>query len=133
MRQLFQSIEIVLTYSYCARAYAKDPDPSGIFLLLLKIYLRPKTEAEPVLLTPALSLISTHGVRLDGKQVLDLLPPLVTMHDVRDFFIKTLRDGSAKRNEARVVSNLVSSRKEEVDRVLLDLETKRVRVSDQRM
>ena len=120
--------------SYCSRTYQKDPDPQGIFLLLLRIYLRPPpTTSDPVLLTPALSLIATHGIRLDAREVLDLLPPLVTMADVRAFFIRTLRDGHAKRNEARVIKSLVSARKEGIERVLLDMQLKKVRVTDQRM
>jgi hypothetical protein len=124
---------VVLTVRYCSRAYIKDPDPKGIFLLLLRIYLHPQTRSDPVLLEPALSLISTHGTRLDATEVLDLLPPLVTMEDVRAFFIKTIRGATAKRNDSRIVRSLVSSRKEEVERTLMGLQVKRVRITDQRM
>jgi hypothetical protein len=118
--------------SYCAKVYSTSPDPNGIFLLLLKLYLRP-TASDPVLLSPALNLIAKHSTRLDANQVLDLLPPLVTMEEVKSFFVRTLRDGYAKRNEARVIRSLVASRKEEVERCLMGLQTKRVRVTDQRM
>jgi len=86
-----------------------------------------------MLLEPGLSLISTHGTRLDAKEVLDLLPPLVTMEDVRAFFIKTLRGAMAKKNDSRIVKGLIASRKEEVERVLMASQVKRVRVTDQRM
>ena len=119
---------------YCARVYAKNPDPHGVFLLLLRIYLRPPPNTtENVLLGPALSLIAKHGVRLDANDVLALLPPLITMEDVRSFFIRTLRDGHAKRHEHRVVKQLVGARKEEVERVLMGFQVKRVRVTDQRV
>lgn len=102
-------------------------------MLLLRIYLHPPTKSEPVLLEPALSLISTHGTRLDAKEVLDLLPPLVTMEDVRAFFVKTIRGATAKKNDSRIVRGLVASRKEEVERTLMGQQVKRVRITDQRM
>jgi hypothetical protein len=55
------------------------------------------------------------------------------MEDIRSFLIRRVRDGFAKRNEARVVKSLVTGRKEEVERILMDMEVKRVRVTDQRM
>ncbi len=119
---------------YCAKVYAQSPDPQGIFLSLLRIYLRPSPDSnEPILLGPALFLIAKHGIRLDATEVLSLLPPLVTMEDVRSFFIRTLRDSFAKRNQHRVVKQLAGARKEEVERVLMGLQVKRVRVTDQRM
>lgn len=117
---------------YCSKVYITDPDPNGIFLLLLRLYLRP-APSDPVLLQPALGLIASQGTRLDAEQVLELLPPLVTMEDVRSFFVKTLRDGRKKRNEAQIVKGLLGARKEEVERVLMDLQGKKVRVTDQRM
>ena len=118
--------------SYCSKVYQTDPDPTGIFLLLLRLYLRPKS-GDPILLSPALSLIATQGTRLDANQVMDLLPPLVTMQDVRSFLVKTLRDSRKKMNEGKMVRGLISARKEEVDRCLMDLQGNRVRITDQRM
>ncbi len=117
--------------------YTKDPDPHGIFLLLLRLYLRPvSSEAirdKPIKLSPALALIAKHGVRLDAEKVLELLPPLVTMADVKAFFIRTLRDNYSKGNEHRVVRSLLSARKEEVERGLMGLQSRRVKITDQRM
>lgn len=55
------------------------------------------------------------------------------MEDVRAFFIKTLRGAMAKKNDSRIVKGLIASRKEEVERVLMASQVKRVRVTDQRM
>ena len=55
------------------------------------------------------------------------------MEDVREFFIKTLRDSTARKNDHQIVKSLVSARKEEVERVLMGLQVKRVRITDQRM
>ncbi|ORX35229.1 hypothetical protein BD324DRAFT_642956 [Kockovaella imperatae] len=118
--------------SYCAQVYAKDPDPKGIFLLLLTLYLRPSS-SDPVLLEPALSLIGTHGTRLDAEQVLGLLPPLVTMKQVEAFMFKTLRDGFARKNNGQIVKELLMARRDQMDRILLDLQVHRVRITDQRL
>jgi hypothetical protein len=117
---------------YCSKVYATAPDPQGIFLLLLRLYLRPLA-SDPVLLAPALGLVASQGTRLDAREVLDMLPPLVTMADVRDFFVKIMRDGRKRRNEARIVRGLVGARKDQVDRVLMELQENRVRITDQRM
>ncbi|OCF75081.1 hypothetical protein I204_03930 [Kwoniella mangroviensis CBS 8886] len=126
--------------TYCIRVYPSNPD---IFLTLLKIYLRPssiststkfneKEKPEP-LLEPALSLVSKHSTSLPASPVLDLLPPLVPIQDVHQFFMRTLRDSHTKKNESKVLKSLIKGRKEELDRMLLGLETKRVRVTDQRI
>ncbi|WVF65869.1 hypothetical protein IAT40_000606 [Kwoniella sp. CBS 6097] len=123
--------------AYCVRAYPTEPE---IFLLLLQIYLRPapstantKPTSAISLLEPALTLISKHSTSLPSSPVLDLLPPLVPMQDVHAFFLRTLRESYSKKNEARIVKSLVKGRKEEVERMLLGLEVKRVRVNDQRI
>lgn len=117
---------------YCSRVYLGDSDPKGIFMLLLRLYLRPQP-SEPVHLGPALGLIATQGTRLDAQQVLDLLPPLVTMADVRAFMVRTLRDGRKRQNDAKITKGLLAARKEEVERTLMELQENRVRITDQRM
>lgn len=112
--------------------YKTNPDSHGIYLNLLTLYLRP-SPSDPVLLEPALELIAKHGPHIDSGSVLDLLPPLVTVAEVQAFFVQTLRDGRAKANQRKVVEGLISARKEELDRVLMRLQTKRVRITEQRM
>lgn len=84
-------------------------------------------------LEPALNLIATHGTRVDAQEVLNLLPSRVTMNDVREFFVKTLRDGHAKTNQSKITKQLLKTRKEQVDRSLASLQQKRVRITDIRM
>lgn len=130
---------------HCSRVYSESrtntpngektldsANRSDIFLVLLRLYLQP-AKSDPVLLEPALYLIGRQGARLDPEQVIALLPPLVTMKDVQDFSVKSLRDGHARRNERRIVSGLASARKEQVERMVMGLEEKRVRITDQRM
>ncbi|WOO80809.1 Vam6/Vps39-like protein [Vanrija pseudolonga] len=117
--------------AYCARVYAKKPDPRGIFLHLLKLYLRPKPPQD-VLIQPALSLVGRHGTRIDAREVLDLLPPLVPVKDLHDFFLRTLGESRTRRNEHRIMRGLLQARKQQVERLVVGLEVKRVRVTDQR-
>ncbi|KAL7424682.1 Vacuolar morphogenesis protein 6 [Cryptotrichosporon argae] len=120
--------------AYCARAYARPADAGGIFLVLLRLYLTPPApHAHAPLLAPALALIATHSTRLDAQAVLALLPPLVTVHDVATFVTRTLREGSRRRNEGRILKQLAGARQDEVERVLMGLEVRRVRVTDQRI
>ena len=122
---------------YCKRVYdAKDPSKSGIFLTLLKVYLRPtqqqrdsgtsqhvspaETPSAP-LFAPALALLSTQGTRMDTDAALDLLPPLVTVRDVRVFLGKSIR------------RSVWTARMDGVARTLVDLEGRRVKITDGRL
>ncbi|KJE00813.1 hypothetical protein I311_05610, partial [Cryptococcus gattii NT-10] len=133
--------------SYCVKAYQSN---NNVFLLLLQLYLRPpppspsksKSGSGSTHLPPALSLISKHSSSLPASSVLDLLPassvldllpPLVSISDVHPFFINTLREEHRRKREGRVMRQLGKGRKEEVEGMLMGLEVKRVRVTDQRM
>ncbi|CAK9785513.1 hypothetical protein CC85DRAFT_286680 [Cutaneotrichosporon oleaginosum] len=115
---------------YCARAHAKEPE-RGLFLHLLRLYLRPSKEE--VLVAPALALVARHGTRMDARAVLDLLPPLVPVKELQDFFRRTLGDERARRNEHRITRGLLAARKAQAERLVVGLEVKRVRVTDQRI
>lgn len=66
-------------------------------------------------------------------EVISLLPPLLTMQDVEPFFMRTLREGTAQRNDARVLRELVKARSEQIDRSLMKLQERRVKITDSRM
>lgn len=117
---------------YCKRIYDPNGPTASIFLTLLRIYLRPTAQAPPAisLLQPALQLISRHSPRLDSVETLKLLPPLVTAQDVRAFLVEALR---APVFDARVVKGISQARNEHLDRRLLALQSRRVKVTDSRM
>lgn len=132
--------------SYCVRVYQSSTPPTNIFLPLLRIYLLPRpspnTDSKsksdsktttPLLIPPALSLIATHSTKLEPLEVISLLPPLLTMQDVHSFFLRTLREGKAKRNDGRVLREIEKTRGEELDWRLLRLQERRVRIGDTRM
>ncbi|KAG9004579.1 Vacuolar morphogenesis protein 6 [Tulasnella sp. JGI-2019a] len=125
---------------YCKRVYHTEPDPRGIFLTLLRIYLRPSPKATvtgvqlqaqgQLLLAPALDLISRHSPRLDAAETLQLLPPLVNAEDVRVFLIEALKTPKV---DSRITKELWRARGDQIDRKLMTLQSKRVRVTDTRM
>ena len=119
-----------LTFRYCKRIYKPETENSGVFLTLLRIYLRPTEKSGVDLLPPALDLISRHSPRLDSVKVLQLLPPLVTTDTIRAFLFDSLR---APVFDARVVGNISKARSDQLSRKLMALQTKRVKVTDSRM
>ncbi|KAA1467551.1 hypothetical protein DENSPDRAFT_832639 [Dentipellis sp. KUC8613] len=115
---------------YCKRIYKAGSDTDRVFLTLLRIYLRPLVKTSDNLLQPALELISRHGPRLDSEEALQLLPPLVTAQDIRDFLVEALR---APVFDTKVVRDISKARNEQVARKLMYLQSNRVKVTDGRV
>jgi len=115
---------------YCKRIHQPDTETRNIFFTLLRIYLRPLVKTTDDLLRPALELIARHAPRLDPEETLQLLPPLVSAHDVRVFLTDALR---VPRFDKRVVREVVLSRKDQVSRKLMYLEANRVKITDSRI
>ncbi|KAJ7180691.1 vacuolar sorting protein 39 domain 2-domain-containing protein [Mycena filopes] len=115
---------------HCARVDRAGTESSGVYLTLLRIYLRPTVKSASDLLQPALELIARHSPQLDAIDTLQLLPPLVTTQDIRAFLIGALR---APIFDTRVVRNLSKARGDEVERKLMALQTQRVKVTDSRI
>lgn len=126
------NISCALPPRYCLRVSQSHP-PVNIFLPLLRIYLVPKPPHTKLLIPPALSLIAKHSTSLEPLEVIDLLPPLLTMQEVHSFFLKTLREGKARRNEARVLREVMKSQGQAADRTLMRLQERRVRITDTRL
>ncbi|KAH7884496.1 hypothetical protein F5I97DRAFT_2037539 [Phlebopus sp. FC_14] len=115
---------------HCKRVCQPGTTTSGIFLTLLKLYLRPTVKNAPDLLQPALDLIVRHGLRLDQVETLQLLPPLVTARDVRPFLQQALRTPMF---DSHVFREIYKARAEHVARTLMVLESRRVKVTDSRI
>ncbi|KAK2460159.1 hypothetical protein APHAL10511_007838 [Amanita phalloides] len=115
---------------YCKRIYQPGSETSGVFLTLLRLYLRPTVKSEVNLLHPALDLISRHSARLDSVETLKLLPPLVTAQDVNKFLLEALR---APLFDTTVVREISKARAEHVSRKLAALQARRVKVTDSRI
>ncbi|EAU85277.2 rab guanyl-nucleotide exchange factor [Coprinopsis cinerea okayama7 len=117
---------------YCKRVYQSGTPTSGIFLTLLRIYLRPTSQSVDTskLLQPALDLIRRHSPRLDSVETLQLLPPLVTAYDVKEFLIDALR---VPVFDTRVITQISKARNDHLARKLVGLQTRRVKVTDTRI
>ncbi|KAF8333851.1 hypothetical protein F5887DRAFT_991627 [Amanita rubescens] len=115
---------------YCKRTYQPGSETSGVFLTLLRLYLRPTVKTDLDLLRPALDLISRHSARLGSAETLKLLPPLVTACDVREFLLESIR---APLFDARVIREVSKARNEQVSRKLAALQARRVKVTDSRI
>ncbi|KAF9509816.1 hypothetical protein BS47DRAFT_1411338 [Hydnum rufescens UP504] len=126
---------------YCKSVYNSSPDPTGVFLTLLRIYLRPTppsssspSGASPTilnaLLIPAIDLISRHSPRMDPVEVLKLLPPLVPASDVRAFLLESL---NGPRIQTQVLREIWKAKEHDADAKLINLQGKRARVTDSRI
>ncbi|KAJ3573523.1 hypothetical protein NP233_g2376 [Leucocoprinus birnbaumii] len=119
---------------YCKRIYQPNSPTSSVYLTLLRIYLRPNTKQTQAstadLLQPALELISRHNPRLDPVETLNLLPPLVTAHDVHAFLLEALR---APVFDTRVIRYISKARGDVVARRLMALQSRKVKVTDSRI
>lgn len=118
--------------AYCSKVYQTDPDPHGIFLTLLRLYLDPASPHKPML-APALALISRHGTRLDASSTIDLLPANITMQEVHHFMVRTLRDAYSRANRERVGKELLASGNSQVDWAMAKLQQRRVKITDMRL
>lgn len=118
---------------YCKRVYDSDPTmQSTIFHLLLRLYLRPRP-GHPLLFEPALSLLATHAARIDPIEAFDLLPPLVSVSDIKVYLEKTLRRSGERKREAMMVKGIEKASQEDAEWKVLQLEERRVKVSEGRV
>ena len=70
---------------------------------------------------------------MDTGAALDLLPPLVTVRDVRVFLGKSIRRSVSSGRARRVEKRVWTARMDEVERTLVDLEGRRVKITDGRL
>lgn len=123
---------------YCKSIYIPNTPTQDIFLSLLKIYLEPspsslqyqKHHSQTSLLGPALELISRQSPHLDTLETLRLLPPLVPARDVRAFLVEATR---APIFDTHVVREVRKGWSEQVGRKLMNLQNRRVRITDGRI
>lgn len=125
-----QTVALTVSSRYCRNVYQSSPDPKGVFMVLLKIFLRPSTPTSTYL-RPALQLIGRHSPRLDPVETMQLLPPLVAAADVRPFLCEALR--APPKLNTRVHREIWKARAEQVGWRLMMLQEKRVKITDSRM
>ncbi|GJJ08147.1 hypothetical protein Clacol_002355 [Clathrus columnatus] len=112
---------------YCKRIYHSNAEMKGVFLILLRIYLR---AGSVKLLQPALGLISRHGPRLDSIETLNLLPPMIPAQDLKAFLKDALREPIF---DTRVVREIWNNRDHQISSALVGLQARRVKITDSRI
>ncbi|KAG6916169.1 hypothetical protein DXG01_008142 [Tephrocybe rancida] len=127
---VYRMHDYIKAEEYCKRVYELGTETKGVFLTLLRLYLRPTVNIKEDLLAPALDLIGRHNSRLDIVETLQLLPPLVTAQDVRAFLVEALRTPIFDTN---VIRHISKARNDQLSRKLMLLQTKRVKVTDSRI
>ncbi|MBW0468986.1 hypothetical protein O181_008701 [Austropuccinia psidii MF-1] len=153
---------LVTAEEYCKRIYSKTLNTDGsIFVILLKIYLRPMPNmtmkgyhfitstltpldgggttrgaqlSSSDLLDAALKLISDHGNKISNiAEVLDLLPSLISLEKLQVFVLKSFRRLKATRKELMILKECSQSRLDEVELGLKVMEDRAVKIDDKRL
>ncbi|KAJ7702146.1 vacuolar sorting protein 39 domain 2-domain-containing protein [Mycena olivaceomarginata] len=112
------------------RVYHPSTRASSIYLTLLRTYLWPAGNNGPHRLQLALELIKRNRQQMDAADTLQMLPPLVTIQDIRALLIGALR---APRFDTRVIRNLGKARADQVGRQLMKLQARRVKITESRI
>lgn len=82
---------------YCDAAYNENEDRKDAYMSLLKVYLE-----EPIMLEPALSLLTKHVDRIKAVEALELLPKSTPIKSVLPFFRAVLSQSCESRHESQV-------------------------------
>ncbi|KAJ8293712.1 Vam6/Vps39-like protein [Rhodotorula toruloides] len=130
---VYQLEDHATAQQYCKRVYDSDESMRPtIFHLLLRLYLRPR-QNHPLFFGPALALLSTQAARIDPIEAFELLPPLVAVSDIKVYLEKTLRRSNERAREAKMVKAIGRSWVDQADREIVDLEERRVKVTEGRV
>jgi hypothetical protein len=106
-------------------SFASHPFSSSPYLKLGH-----KTRSSPL---TSSSLLATHAIRIDTIEAFDLLPPLVSVKDIKVYLEKTLRRSGERKREAMMVKGVEKSWQEEKEWRVVELEERRVKISEGRV
>lgn len=70
---------------------------------------------------------------MDPNEVLDLLPPLMTIQELRTFLLKSMRRRIDEKHFRKVEVGVWRARTDQIERTLVDLEGRKVKVTDSRL
>ncbi|KAJ7800623.1 vacuolar sorting protein 39 domain 1-domain-containing protein [Mycena olivaceomarginata] len=127
---VYQLHDYLKAEEHCRRVYHPSTRASSIYLTLLRTYLWPAGNNGPHRLQLALELIKRNRQQMDAADTLQMLPPLVTIQDIRALLIGALR---APRFDTRVIRNLGKARADQVGRQLMKLQARRVKITESRI
>ncbi|KAG0636115.1 vacuolar sorting protein 39 domain 1-domain-containing protein [Tuber brumale] len=105
---VFKLHDHVKAEEYCKRIHLTSPTTPTIYHTLLTLYLRPPPPHTPHL-TPALTLLSRHGARLEASETLALIPEGTTMASLESYFQSRIRAANSKASADRLTAMLRKS------------------------
>ncbi|KAI7829554.1 vacuolar sorting protein 39 domain 2-domain-containing protein [Gamsiella multidivaricata] len=117
---------------YCIKYYDSNDPSRNVFLMLLKVYLKPPNREKPML-EPALDILTRHGTRIDPAAVLELLPASTRIDQLFKFFEKSIRESNKTKHMDMVVKNLLKAERLQTQEQLTFYRSRRVKITEDRM
>ncbi|KAG0012682.1 Vam6/Vps39-like protein [Podila clonocystis] len=117
---------------YCVKNYDSTDTTKNVYLLLLKVYLKPPNREKPML-EPALDILTRHGSHIDPQAVLSLLPPSTRIDQLFTFFEKSIRESNKAKHMDMIVKNLLKAERLQTQEQLTFYRSRRVKITEDRM
>ncbi|KAG0095622.1 Vam6/Vps39-like protein [Podila epicladia] len=117
---------------YCVKNYDSTDTTKNVYLLLLKVYLKPPNREKPML-QPALDILTRHGSHIDPQAVLSLLPASTRIDQLFTFFEKSIRESNKAKNMDMIVKNLLKAERLQTQEQLTFYRSRRVKITEDRM
>ncbi|KAG0343692.1 Vam6/Vps39-like protein [Podila humilis] len=117
---------------YCIKNYDSTDQSKNVYLLLLKVYLKPPNREKPML-QPALDILTRHGSHIDAASVLTLLPPGTRVDQLFKFFEKSIRESNKAKHMDMIVKNLLKAERLQTQEQLTFYRSRRVKITEDRM
>ncbi|KAG0294172.1 Vam6/Vps39-like protein [Linnemannia gamsii] len=117
---------------YCIKNFNSNDPAKNVYLLLLKVYLRPPNREKPML-EPALDILTRHGTHIDPAAVLSLLPASTRIDQLFKFFEKSIRESNKTKHMDMIVKNLLKAERLQTQEQLTFYRSRRVKITEDRM
>ncbi|KAG0044852.1 Vam6/Vps39-like protein [Gryganskiella cystojenkinii] len=117
---------------YCNKNFDPSDPSKNVYLLLLRVYLKPPGRERPML-EPALDILTRHGTHIDPSAVLGLLPPATRVDQLGKFFEKSIRESNKIKHMDMIVKNLLKAERLQTQEQLTFYRSRRVKITEDRM
>ncbi|KAI8603875.1 vacuolar sorting protein 39 domain 2-domain-containing protein [Dissophora ornata] len=117
---------------YCIKNFDSSDPSKNVFLLLLRVYLKPPNHEKPML-EPALDILTRHGTHIDPAAILGLLPPQTRVDQLHKFFEKSIRESNKNKHMDMIVKNLLKADRLQTQEQLTFYRSRRVKITEDRM
>ncbi|KAG0198890.1 Vam6/Vps39-like protein [Mortierella sp. GBA30] len=117
---------------YCNKNYDSRDPTKNVYLLLLKVYLKPPNREKPML-EPALDILTRHGTHIDPTAVMALLPASTRVDQLFKFFEKSIRESNKTKHMDMIVKNLLKAERLQTQEQLTFYRSRRVKITEDRM